>query len=174
MKSNHEDRHIVSVSCVILTISDTRTIENDASGKLIHDRLVQAGHRILTHEITPDDRDQVVKRVQTHCANSNCQCILMTGGTGIAPRDVTCEAVLGLLEKKLDGFGELFRMLSFQEIGPRAMLSRAVAGTIGRTMVFCMPGSTAAVQLAMDRLILPTLSHAVALLSTPDPAHHPI
>ncbi|MBI3834435.1 MAG: MogA/MoaB family molybdenum cofactor biosynthesis protein [Planctomycetes bacterium] len=165
LNPSHENQASDSVTCVVLTISDTRTVENDTSGSLIRNRLEQAAHRIVVHDIIPDDRQRIVEQLQTHCANPNCQCILLTGGTGIAPRDNTFEAVAGILEKRLDGFGELFRMLSFQEIGPRAMLSRAIAGTRGRTLIYSLPGSTAAVQLAMDRLILPTLSHAVALLS---------
>jgi molybdenum cofactor biosynthesis protein B len=165
MITRHDNQPSRSISCVILTITDTRTVETDTSGSSIRTRLEQAGHRVLLHEIIPDELEQIAERIQAHCANPNCQCILLTGGTGIAPRDNTFEAVAGVLEKRLDGFGELFRMLSFQEIGPRAMLSRAISGTRSRTLIYSMPGSTGAVQLAMEKLILPTLTHAVALLS---------
>jgi molybdenum cofactor biosynthesis protein B len=107
----------------------------------------------------------VRERVLALCDGSECQAILITGGTGIAPRDTTHEAVCGVLEKKLDGFGELFRALSYQEIGAAAMLSRAVAGVRGKTVVFSMPGSTAAVRLAMEKLVVPALAHVVGLLA---------
>src|SRR5205823_2851177 len=116
------------------------------------------------YQIVPDEPQQIREWILRFCNNTTIQCLVLTGGTGISPRDNTCEVLASLLDKRLDGFGELFRTLSFQEIGPSAMLSRALAGTRGSTLIFSTPGSTAAARLAMDRLILPVLQHAVSLL----------
>lgn len=160
----HRAERVESVSCAVLTVSDTRTAETDKSGTLLRERLESAGHRIISHEIVPDDPSLVRDRVSALCGERLCQAVLLTGGTGLAPRDTTYEAVTSLLDKRLDGFGELFRALSFQEIGSAAMLSRAMAGVCGSTLVFSMPGSTGAVRLAMDRLIVPELGHLAWLL----------
>ena len=160
----HESQRVERVGCAVITVSDTRTPETDKSGLAIRDRLDAAGHDILVREIVPDDPTTVSSTVTRWCDDPRCDAVLLTGGTGIAARDTTPEAIAGLLEKRLDGFGELFRALSFEQIGAAAMLSRATAGVRGSTLVFSMPGSTAAVILAMDRLILPQLPHAVALL----------
>lgn len=162
----HRARSVPSVACAVVTISDTRTAETDTSGALIRDRLESAGHRVLHSEITADEPDVVRRRVISWCSDPKCQAILLTGGTGIALRDTTIEAIADLLEKSLDGFGELFRLLSYEEIGAAAMLSRATAGVRDATVIFAMPGSTAAVRLAMDKLILPELGHIVALIAT--------
>jgi len=161
-RSHHQT--VAAVRCVILTISDTRTESTDSSGALIRERLESAGHVVLAQEVIPDEPSRITEHIAIWCGAGHCDALLLTGGTGIAPRDETFEAVAALLEKTLDGFGELFRMLSFQEIGPAAMLSRAVAGVRGSTVVFSLPGSTPAVRLALDRLILPELGHIVALL----------
>jgi len=155
---------VESVACAIITVSDTRTAETDQSGALIRELLVKAGHRVVGYEIVRDEPHLVSERVRLLCANAGCQVVLLTGGTGIASRDSTYEAVSNLLEKRLDGFGELFRMLSYQEIGAAAMLSRATAGVLNGTAVFSMPGSTAAVRLAMEKLIIPQIGHLGALL----------
>lgn len=160
----HLAKRATVVRCAVITISDTRTVETDASGKLIRELVERAGHGVVHSEIVPDDSSRIRECVVNFCAQQNCDVVLLTGGTGIAPRDVTYEAVVELLEKRLDGFGELFRMLSYQEIGAAAMLSRAVAGIRSKTAIFCMPGSVAAVRLAMEKLILPQLGHLVALL----------
>ena len=165
----HKQKDAVSVRGVVLTISDTRTPETDSSGALIRERLGSAGHSVVGYEILPDEPKRIAERVMHWCESGDCDAIILTGGTGLAPRDTTHEAVSGLLEKTLDGFGELFRMLSYQEIGAAAMLSRAVGGVRGATVVFSLPGSTAAVRLAMERLIVPQLSHIVGLLG----AHRP-
>lgn len=149
-----------SIPCGIITISDTRTFETDASGKMIRDRLLQAGHHVVRYEITKDDPVQITTMVQTYESN-RCQVIITSGGTGIAQRDSTFEAIDRLLQKRLPGFGELFRMLSYNDIGPGAMLSRATAGTYEQALVFCLPGSTGAVRLGMEKLILPELVHLV-------------
>ena len=162
---SHDLNKIATASCAVLTISDTRTPETDRGGTAIVARLKAAGHRVLSHEIVPDDPVLIRKRLEVLCAQE-CDVVLLTGGTGIAPRDTTFEAISPLMEKRLDGFAELFRSLSFQDIGPAAMLSRALAGTRGKTIIFSLPGSPKAVELAMERLILPVLPHAVALLRT--------
>jgi molybdenum cofactor biosynthesis protein B len=147
------------VRCFVLTISDTRTPATDASGDAIVELLTTGGHEIVGRTIVRDDPAHVRNAVQTHAAATDV--IITTGGTGITARDSTYEAIAALLEKRLDGFGELFRMLSYAEIGAAAMLSRAAAGTIGRTAVFSLPGSEHAVRLAVSKLILPEVGHVV-------------
>lgn len=161
--SDHHSQGVRSIACGVVTVSDTRTLATDQGGTLIAERLSFNGHRLIAHHIVPDEISAIRRQVQELC-EAGCEAIILTGGTGIAPRDVTVEALGPLLEKTLDGFAELFRYLSFQEIGPKAIFSRASAGTIGSSIIFCLPGSPHAVQLAMDRLILPILTHAVALL----------
>jgi molybdenum cofactor biosynthesis protein B len=146
-----------------VTVSDTRSPATDTSGALLKARLEAGGHRIVSYEILPDEPARIRDRVRA-LAEADVEAVLLSGGTGIAPRDTTYEAVVGILDRRLDGFGELFRSLSYQEIGTAAMLSRAVAGTLLSTIVFAMPGSTAACELAIDRLVLPELSHIVGLL----------
>lgn len=152
-----------SVRCFVLTISDTRTPDTDASGDAIVLALTTAGHEVIGRQIVRDDPAAVRDAVNTQALNA--QVILTTGGTGITARDSTYEAIASLLEKKLDGFGELFRMLSYEQIGSAAMLSRACAGTIGRSAVFSLPGSTDAVTLAMNKLIVPEIGHVVRELA---------
>jgi molybdenum cofactor biosynthesis protein B len=152
-----------SVRCAVVTVSDTRTPASDTSGALLKTRLEAAGHRIFSYEILPDEPTRIRDRVR-ELADADAEAVLLSGGTGIAPRDTTFEAVVGLLDRRLDGFGELFRALSYAEIGSAAMLSRAIAGTIRSTIVFAMPGSTAACELAVERLVLPELGHIVRLL----------
>jgi molybdenum cofactor biosynthesis protein B len=148
-----------AIRCAIITISDTRTPETDTSGAAIRAALDAAGHMVAHYRIIKDEPAQIAALVSELAAG--CQTILTNGGTGIARRDSTFEAIDALIEKRLPGFGELFRMLSYAEIGPAAMLSRATAGTIGGALVFCMPGSTGAVQLAMEKLIIPELPHLI-------------
>lgn len=152
------------VACALITVSDTRTPETDGSGRRMRELLLADGHRVLGQEILPDDPERVRARVSVLLDDPAVECVLTSGGTGIAPRDTTFEAVGGLIEKRLDGFGELFRMLSFEEIGAAAMLSRAVAGVARGTVVAILPGSTAAVELALGRLLLPELRHMLALV----------
>jgi molybdopterin adenylyltransferase len=147
------------VRCAVITVSDTRTPDTDRSGGLIKARLAEAGHRTAVYKIIPDEPLQV-SALLDELAGS-VEAVLLNGGTGIGRRDTTYEAVAGKLEKTLPGFGEIFRMLSYQEIGAAAMLSRAVAGVYRDMLVFSMPGSTNAVRLAMDRLIVPELQHLV-------------
>jgi molybdenum cofactor biosynthesis protein B len=152
------------VACALLTVSDTRTPETDGSGRRMRELLVGDGHQVLAQEILPDEPARVRVRVETWLDDPAVECVITSGGTGVAPRDTTYEAVEGLIEKRLDGFGELFRVLSYDEIGSAAMLSRAVAGVARGTVVAVLPGSTAAVELALDRLLLPELRHMTALV----------
>lgn len=147
------------ISCAVITVSDTRTEQDDRSGPLMIDRLTAAGHPVNGYRIVRDDREQIRAAVSEFAASVDV--ILLNGGTGITARDGTYEALATMIEKPMPGFGELFRMLSFEEIGGAAMLSRASAGVYKNTIVFSTPGSTAAVRLAMDRLIVPELRHLV-------------
>ena len=163
--TEHKAHAPARVACFALTVSDTRTEETDTGGRAIRERLEAAGHSVSGHAIVRDEPSQVTAIVRERLADPATQVIITTGGTGISARDTTFEAVTALFEKRLDGFGELFRMLSFQEIGAAAMLSRATAGTVGRKAIFVLPGSPAAVRLAMDRLIVPELGHIVQQLA---------
>ena len=158
---DHNQQAKDAVTCAVLTISDTRTEADDKSGKLIKDLLEDAGHSVGFYKIVLDEADQIRHLLDQIAEEGTCQALLTNGGTGIAARDTTYEAVVGLLEKRLDGFGELFRFLSWEDIGSGAMLSRAIAGVYRDLMVFCMPGSSSAVRLAMEKLIVPELSHLV-------------
>ena len=144
----------------MLTISDTRTAENDTGGMIMRQILEAAGHELVRYGIAKDEPGQIVSEVAA-CTTAGCQVLLTSGGTGIAKRDSTFEAIDALLEKRLPGFGELFRMLSYADIGAAAMLSRATAGSVGSMLIFCMPGSPNAVRLAMEQLNVPQLPHLV-------------
>jgi molybdenum cofactor biosynthesis protein B len=160
-QADHKAHAPSSVRCVIVTISDTRTEETDTSGRAIADLLTAAGHTVAGRAIVKDDADLVRGTIERHLASGEVQAIITTGGTGITSRDSTYEAVNGLLQKRLDGFGELFRMLSFEQIGPAAIMSRACAGLVAGRVVVSLPGSEGAVRLAMERLLLPELGHLV-------------
>ena len=150
-----------SIRCFVTTISDTRTEDTDASGRAIVEMLTAAGHVVAGRTIVRDDPDMVRGAIERQLANPDVQAIIATGGTGITSRDSTYEVVHGLLHKQLDGFGELFRMLSYQQIGPAAMMSRACAGLVAGHIVISLPGSEAAVRLAMEKLVIPELGHLV-------------
>jgi len=148
-------------NCYILTISDTRTEATDTSGRAIFDLLFAGGHQVAGRKIVRDEPDEVLAAITEQMNKPGVQVIITTGGTGITARDTTCETITRLLDKRLDGFGELFRMLSYQEIGSAAMLSRAVGGLAKGKVLLSLPGSEAAVRLAMTKLILPELGHLV-------------
>jgi molybdopterin adenylyltransferase len=148
------------IRCGVITISDTRTAETDTGGIAIRTALLQAGHDVVRYAIVRDEPEQIVALVQA-CEAEGCKVVITSGGTGIARRDSTFEALDSLLEKRLPGFGEIFRMLSYQDIGAAAMLSRATAGTYRKTLLFALPGSPAAVELALEKLILPELRHLI-------------
>ncbi|MEZ4699695.1 MAG: MogA/MoaB family molybdenum cofactor biosynthesis protein [Rhodothermales bacterium] len=147
------------VRVAVITVSDTRTEETDTSGALMKTLIVNAGHTVVDYRIVPDEPARIGPLLDT--LGKEADVILLNGGTGISRRDTTFEAVSGRLDKVLPGFGELFRMLSYEQIGSGAMLSRATAGVMGRTLVFSTPGSTNAVRLAMEKLIVPELAHLV-------------
>lgn len=163
--TDHKAQAPASVGCFVLTVSDTRTTDTDSSGRAIRDLLANAGHTIVGSGLVRDDPEQVTGIVRKQLADPATRVIVTTGGTGITSRDDTFEAVDRLFEKRLTGFGELFRMLSFQEIGSAAMLSRAAAGTVGGKAIFVLPGSENAVRLAMTRLIVPELGHIAQQLA---------
>jgi len=155
-------KQALSVRCFILTVSDTRTLENDKSGHLIQSLLEEKQHKVVDRLVIPDEASIIRQHVLEGCSRSDVDVILMTGGTGISGRDVTIETIKDMLDKEITGFGELFRMLSYTEdIGSPAMMSRALAGVYSHVAIFAMPGSTGAVKLAMNKLILPELSHVV-------------
>lgn len=151
-----------TVKCYIITVSDTRTMDTDTGGALIQQLLEESGYEVSGRTIVKDDYEDLRELIYKSSLHSGIEAVLLTGGTGISPRDTTYEAVASLLDKTLPGFGEIFRLLSFTEdIGSAAILSRAIAGTIGNTAIFSMPGSTGAIKLAMERLILPELRHVM-------------
>jgi len=160
--AEHKSSAPQSVRCFVVTVSDTRTIETDTSGRAIADLLVAAGHEVAGRTIVKDDPDILRGTIERQLvAAEDVQVIITTGGTGITSRDSTYEAVDALLQKRLDGFGELFRMLSFEQIGPAAMMSRACAGLVAGRIVVSLPGSEAAVRLALEKLLIPELAHLV-------------
>jgi molybdenum cofactor biosynthesis protein B len=157
----HRAKSPTSVGCAIITVSDTRTEATDASGQLIRESLEGAGHQVLASSIVPDEPPEIRRAIEEATGTEGVKAVLLTGGTGITPRDRTADVVSEMLDKPMDGFGELFRVFSYEEIGAAAMLSRAVGGVAGGALVFAMPGSRAAVRLAMEKLILPDLGHLV-------------
>jgi len=160
----HPDSGASIVKYAVITVSDTRTKETDKSGELIQELLTTAGHMMLDYAIIPDEPIQIKSQLTQLCLVPEIDAVIINGGTGIAPRDTTYDALENLLEKTLPGFGELFRFLSYQEIGSRAIASRAVAGIYRQKLIFSLPGSTNAVKLAVEKLILPELIHLVKQL----------
>jgi molybdopterin adenylyltransferase len=160
----HPDNQNISIDCAVITISDTRTSETDQSGQLIQELLTAAGHEVLVYQILPDEPAQIKELLTELGNNQQVQLVIFNGGTGIAPRDTTYDALVEMLEKTLPGFGEIFRQLSYAEIGTRSIASRAVAGTYQRLLVFSLPGSRAAVQLGVSQIILPEMNHLVKQL----------
>ncbi len=157
----HRAQAPAQVRCFVLTVSDSRTEDTDSGGRAIVELLTGAGHEVVERRLVKDEPDQVRAAVAMQLAQERVQAIITTGGTGISSRDRSYEAMTGLIEKRLDGFGELFRALSFQEIGPAAMLSRAFAGTARGKILIALPGSEHAVRLALTKLVLPELGHLV-------------
>jgi molybdenum cofactor biosynthesis protein B len=155
------------IRVAVIAVSDTRTLQTDLGGALAQTLTEQAGFQVTARELVADEPARITALVRERLAAGRTDVVLLTGGTGVSPRDGTIEAVAPLLDRRLDGFGELFRMLSFAAIGPAAMLSRALAGSAGQVAIFVLPGSPAAVELALTRLILPELTHLVAQLRGP-------
>jgi len=161
----HPDTAPLNLTCAVVTVSDTRTPETDRSGQIIQELLTRSGHDIGLYLIIPDQPLQI-QAILPEISNQNqIKVLILNGGTGIAPRDNTYDALVPLLRITLPGFGELFRYLSYQEIGSRAMASRAIAGVYQNLLVFSLPGSTNAVKLALEKLILPETSHLVKQLN---------
>jgi molybdenum cofactor biosynthesis protein B len=159
---HHRKSAVTEVPTAVLTVSDTRTPETDTGGDRVAELLVGAGHPVVSREIVPDAAPQITAATQACLARDEVRAVILTGGTGVAPRDVTPEAVEPLLDRVVPGFGELFRTLSYQDIGSAALLSRALAGLVGGKLIFVLPGSRGAVKLAMERLILPEIGHLAA------------
>jgi len=157
--ADHRKTAVTGVRCAVLTVSDTRKQETDVSGRAIVDLLEGAGHIVAKRQILHDEPKDVREAVLSQVGGIDA--VITTGGTGIASRDSTYEAISGLFDKRIDGFGELFRWLSYAEIGSAAMLSRASAGVARGSAIFLLPGSENAVRLAMTKLILPELGHVV-------------
>jgi molybdenum cofactor biosynthesis protein B len=157
----HRDASPERVRVAVLTISDTRTPETDTGGNALVELMREAGHEVSRREIVEDDAPRIEVVLQEFLTDTSVDAVITTGGTGISARDTTYEVVSRLIDKKLDGFGELFRMLSYEEIGAAAILSRAVAGASGAKFVACLPGSTNAVRLAMEKLLVPEIPHVV-------------
>jgi molybdenum cofactor biosynthesis protein B len=161
--NEHHHRHDKShLKVGIITLSDSRTAETDESGKLIRELVERAGHRVVHYAIAPDTPELIERAVVSNLARVDA--LILNGGTGIAPRDSTIEVVRRMMDKELDGFGELFRMLSYAEIGPAAFLSRALAGVVQGKIVAALPGSPAACRLGLEKLLLPELGHMAHLL----------
>jgi len=159
----HEHKHkaLHSVNCAVLIISDSRTEQDDESGKLIKQRLSENGHRVMAYAILKNDAGAIKKKIDELLEQAELQVIIASGGTGVSHRDVTVDTIEPMLEKKLDGFGELFRFLTYQEIGTGSVMSRATAGVVEGKVIVCLPGSLGAVTLAMDKIILPEIGHLV-------------
>ncbi|PSB12160.1 molybdenum cofactor biosynthesis protein [Pleurocapsa sp. CCALA 161] len=157
----HPDNYDFAVNCAVITVSDTRTLESDLSGQIIQQLLQNAGHQISIYTIVKDEPVAIQELLEYLEHQFELEAIIFTGGTGIAPRDTTYDVVSNWLTKTIPGFGEIFRYLSYQEIGSRAIASRAVAGVKNQTVVFSLPGSANAVELAVSKLILPELNHLI-------------
>jgi molybdenum cofactor biosynthesis protein B len=152
--------HLGNFQAAVLTISDSRTEATDESGRLLQELILGAGHRVVAYRLVKNE-PEVVRQTVTELA-TQVDFIITTGGTGMSPRDLSIEACRPLFTKELEGFGDLFRLLSYEEIGTAAMLSRATGGSVGQALVFCLPGSKAACRLAIERLILPEIKHLIA------------
>lgn len=153
-----------SLGFAAITVSDSRVDDDDRSGHIMRDLIIGARHKMIQHTIVPDEVEEIRATLSATLDTQEVDVVLLSGGTGLAPRDVTVAAIEPILERKIEGFGEIFRTLSFQQIGPAAMLSRAVAGVTGKKAVFALPGSPAAVRLAMEELILPEAAHLIGQL----------
>lgn len=165
MLQPHPDSAGKTVNCAVVTVSDTRSPETDKSGQLIQQLLLGANQAVAAYKIIQDEPAQIQEQIELLGKSANLDAVIFNGGTGIAPRDTTYDAIEQLLEKTLPGFGELFRFLSYQEIGSRAIASRAVAGVYQNKLIFSLPGSSNAVRLAMEKLILPELPHLVSQIN---------
>ena len=162
--AHHKSDAPTSVGVAVITMSDSRDKDSDKSGQLIKEKLIEAGHEVVHYAVVKDTARQIKGELAIVCEKAACKAVIMNGWTGISPRDNTFEVVNGMLDKRLPGFGEIFRYLSYKEIGSAAMMSRTTAGTYRGRILMSLPGSTPAVRLAMDELILPELGHLVATI----------
>lgn len=160
----HKSKGKRSIACFVLTVSDTRDETSDSSGQLIKSQMASEGHHLAGYEIVKDEPLDIESLLRRVLSRSEVEAIIVNGGTGISPRDGTYEVIVRLLEKKLDGFGEVFRFLSYQDIGSAAIMSRAVAGSAQGKVLISLPGSSGAVRLALEKLIWPELRHMVSQL----------
>ncbi|MBD3881449.1 MogA/MoaB family molybdenum cofactor biosynthesis protein [Phormidium tenue FACHB-886] len=160
----HPDPQPISLQCAVITVSDTRSPATDRSGQLIQELLQAAGHQIVDYLLVKDEPAQIQTQLKRLGQQLDLNAVILNGGTGIAPRDTTYDAIEQLLDKTLPGFGEIFRWLSYQDIGSRAIASRSIAGVYQGKLIFSLPGSSNAVRLAMEKLILPELAHLVRQL----------
>ncbi len=161
----HPTHHQQLIQVAILTVSDTRTKADDHAGQRIQSLLQEATFEVIDYQLTKDEPQDIAKHVKNWCSDPTINTVIVTGGTGFTPRDQTYDTILPLFEKEMMGFGELFRTLSYEEIGPKAMFSRATAGSRQQTAIYVLPGSTNAVTLAMTKLIVPTVQHFVGELN---------
>lgn len=161
----HKEHAPRRVTCMVITCSDSRTPETDTSGQLIMRLLREHGHEVAAYRLVKDEPAEIRKQIKAGLKNKSVQAIIINGGTGISRRDSTFEAVDAMLEKRLDGFGEIFRYLTYKEIGSPAIMSRATAGIYKGRVIFSTPGSENAVQLAMEKLIVPELGHMIRELT---------
>ncbi|MBI5001647.1 MAG: MogA/MoaB family molybdenum cofactor biosynthesis protein [Euryarchaeota archaeon] len=159
--AGHEEHVAKGIGFGIITVSDTRIPDTDESGSIIKSAIIAKGYTVARHAIVKDDVKEISSELRRQLGDGKIDAVILTGGTGITHRDVTPEAVMPILEKEMPGFGEMFRSLSAEEIGARAALSRAFAGVAGSKVIFCLPGSMGAVALAMDRIILEVVGHAL-------------
>ena len=157
----HKQKGAKRVNCAVLTISDTRREEDDESGKLILQSLQENNHQVISYCILKNEADSIRKKIDELLKEERLQVIITSGGTGVSRRDVTIEAICPILEKRLDGFGELFRSLTYREIGTSSIMSRAIAGVARGKVILCLPGSPEAANLAMEQIILPEIGHLV-------------
>ena len=159
MSEKKSEREFLPVNIAVLTVSDTRTLDDDKSGDMLVDRIAGAGHELAAREIVPDDRDAIVAKLEEWIADPEVDVVLSTGGTGVTGRDVTPEAFASVYEKEIAGFGELFRMLSYEKIGTSTIQSRATAGVAGGTYLFALPGSPGACRDAWDDILVHQLDY---------------
>jgi molybdenum cofactor biosynthesis protein B len=157
----HKEKAKKLVSCAVITVSDSRTEETDAGGKILKEELSSAGHKIIYYQVIKDEPDQIRELLLKLSEEPNCQAMIFNGGTGISRRDRTFDVIDSFLEKRLVGFGEIFRYLSYLDIGSSAIMSRATAGSYKGRVIISIPGSPAAVKLAVEKLILPEIAHMV-------------
>jgi molybdopterin adenylyltransferase len=159
--TEHEALSPKTVNVAVVTVSDSRTVETDESGRLIKEKLIAAHHKIHSYHLLPNDKNRLGRLLGELLSAQDLDAVIITGGTGLSAKDITIETVAPLFDKTMDGFGELFRSLSYQEIGPAAVLSRAMGGAAKGKVVLCLPGSAAAVRLAVEKIIVPELPHMI-------------